>query len=281
MGNAGFIGIIFGLADAASWGAGDFSGALATKRSAVTGVVIGVQGIGILLLGVPVLLGALPVPPFDKLLWAAGAGLSGTCGVVALYLGLARGPMGVVAPVAAVVTAFIPVAAGAGLEGSLPPLKYPGFALAILALWLVAGRSGRNAFQMRDVTLPILAGAGFSGFFILIDRAGETATFWPLIASRAVSLPLMILATLLLKRRLLPMARELPHVFMAAVFDTGGNIFYVLAARAGRLDTAAVLASLYPAATVFLARCFLHEKLSRRQRIGSLTALVAVVLIAA
>jgi drug/metabolite transporter (DMT)-like permease len=247
----------------------------------VTGVVVGVQGFGLVFLFFPVVLAHIPVPPVEKLFWGGMAGLSGTCGVVALYVGLARGPMGVVAPVAAVVTALVPVVVGAGLEGAPRPLKYAGFGLAVMAIWLMAGSSRRSSLRLRHLTLPVLAGLGFSGFFVLIDRAGETATFWPLIAARSVSLPLIILAGAWSGRGFLPLAGELPHVLAAAFFETAGNIFFVLAARYGRLDTAAVMGSLYPAATVLLARCFLNEKLNRRQWLGSLAAMAAVVMIAA
>jgi drug/metabolite transporter (DMT)-like permease len=94
-------------------------------------------------------------------------------------------------------------------------------------------------------------------------------------------LPLIILAGAGSRRGFLPLASELPHVFAAAFFETAGNIFYVLAARYGRLDTAAVMGSLYPAATLLLARCFLDEKLNRRQWLGALVAMAAVVMIAA
>jgi drug/metabolite transporter (DMT)-like permease len=64
-----------------------------------------------------------------------------------------------------------------------------------------------------------------------------------------------------------------------AVMDTGGNLLFVAATRVGRLDVAAVLASLYPAGTILLAGWFLKERPTKQQFLGMGVALAAVVMI--
>jgi len=120
----------------------------------------------------------------------------------------------------------------------------------------------------------------FAGFFIFLDQAADASILWPLVAVRATSLLLIVLASLALRKRILPSRDKLPLIALAGLLDTGGNLFYMLAARAGRLDIAAVLASLYPAATVILARMILKELINRWQMIGIIAALGAVVMIA-
>src|SRR5208283_5415224 len=100
------------LLAAASWGGGDFSGGLAAKRTSVFRVVAVAHGCGLVAMLLMALLVGEAVPPRIELWWGAFAGLVGAFGIAALYRALAVGRMGVVAPVAAVVTGVLPVLVG-------------------------------------------------------------------------------------------------------------------------------------------------------------------------
>ena len=267
----------FGLTTAASWGAGDFCGGLATKRASVHGVVIGAHASGAVLFLALALVSREPVPAFANLAACGAAGLFGSLGLLALYRALAMGRMGIAAPVSGVLSAAVPVVAGAVLEGRPGGVRLIGFALALTAVWLVS-RSDDGAFCAGDLGRPVAAGLGFGLFIVIIGRASAGGVFWPMVSARVASLSALMLVARLSGQRLLP-ARGLPLVVLAGLFEGAGSAFVVLAAHAGRLDVAAVLCSLYPATTVILAWVFLRERISRWQFAGLMLALSAIVMI--
>jgi drug/metabolite transporter (DMT)-like permease len=125
-----------------------------------------------------------------------------------------------------------------------------------------------------------MAGLGFGLFFILIDRVSENAILWPLAAARIASISLMSIFITVRQQGEMPTRNHFPIIALVGVFDTGGNTFFALATRVGRLDISAVLGSLYPAATVLLAWLILKERLMPQQWVGVVTALGALILIA-
>jgi drug/metabolite transporter (DMT)-like permease len=272
--------ILLGLSSAFSWGAGDFSGGYASKRTSAYSVVVMSQFVSLVILSVGVYL--INAGPFslEAAFMGAIAGLCGSAGLVALYTGLARGPMGVVAPVTAVVAAVVPVLFSIFQIGIPGPTDLIGIMIALGAVWMISSGKKEANVHLEDLGLPVFAGLGFGLFFILIAKASAQAVIWPLIFARSSSIIAILLVGLLLKRIERPALDQLPIIALSGIFDTGGNIFYILATRYGRLDIAAVLSSLYPAATVFLAWMILKEKLSRRQWVGVILVFTAVILIA-
>lgn len=271
--------ILLGLVSAASWGAADFSGGVATKRTNVYSVIIFSQLIGaVFLIGLAVLLSAhIPAPDDIKL--GSIAGISGAIGLIFLYRGLAGGSMAVVAPIAALVTAIIPVFFGIINEGLPSVIQLLGFILALTGVWLISQTGSRSKINVREITYPLIAGFFFGLFFILIDQLSGNAILWPLAAARIASVIVMIVIALTMRVRELPAVSQLPIIALAGLLDVGGNVFFALATTFGRLDIAAVLASLYPASTVLLAYTILKERLTIWQWFGISFALIAVVLI--
>lgn len=273
--------IVYGLASAVSWGAGDFSGGVATKRNHVYGVVLLSQTVGgLFLIGLALLFTEPLSRPVD-LAYGAAAGVSGTIGVSALYRGLAEGRMGIVAPLAALITAILPVMVGILAEGVPETSQLVGFGFALAAVWLISAQNGRLAvIRPQELGLAVLAGTGFGVFLILIDRVNPGAILWPLVAARVASisfLVILIVATAPFSGR--PTAAGWPVIMLAGIFDSGGNAFFALAVQTGRLDVAAILSSLYPAATIALAWFILKERLLPQQWGGVAAALMAILLI--
>jgi uncharacterized membrane protein len=273
-----FAPLMFGLSAAVCWGAGDFCGGVATKATQVYRVIISSQLVSLLLLVILAVVTQEALLPFDQWLLAGAAGIIGAIGMIALYRALAIGQMGVAAPVSAVVAAGVPVIVGSFIEGPPSTAQLIGFGLAFVAVWFIS-RTGSSAIQWRDLGLPIIAGLGFGTFYVLIGTVGQSAVWWPLVGARLGSLTALFLVTLINRQPRLVERQSLKLIILIGVFEVGGNACYIFARQAGRLDVAAVLASLYPAVTVWLAWFFLKERMYRLQSIGVLAALAAIVLI--
>jgi uncharacterized membrane protein len=270
--------ILFGLLCALTWGAGDFNGGLAARRSNPYGVVAvaHVISLGLLLLLLAII--EEPVPPVKDWLWGGAAGLTGGIGLLLLYRSLAEGRMSVAAPVSALLAAALPVFVGIIQDGNPGGLVLFGFVLALAAVWLVSGGEGLSV-RFADLRQPVLAGLAFGAFFICLGRASQTSLWWPLVAIRLVSIPSMLGFAILTRQAWLPKRESLVPIVLSSMLDTLGNASYAMSARLGRLDVAAVLGSLYPGATVLLAWVFLKERITRVQTIGILLALAAIVML--
>lgn len=274
------IAIFFGTLSALVWGAGDFFGGLASRNSGPYRAVFYAEAFGLfLLLGAAVFIPEKPTS-FENILWGAIAGLCGALGMLILYYAMGSGQMSVAAPVSALFTALLPVAASAVFEGVSSPVKLLGFVVALTAIWLVAqgtNHSSRRA-RLADLRLPLISGLCFGLYFILTHQATRETLLWPLMISRILGS--VTVAVFLLVRRESWQVQGRPSwafIMLNGSLDVLGNAFYILAGQYGRLDVAAILSSLYPGGTVLLAWLFLKEKISLSQKLGILAALTAIV----
>jgi drug/metabolite transporter (DMT)-like permease len=278
---ADFLAALFALSAAAAWGSGDFTGGLAARRVGPFHTVLISYSVGLAALVIVALVRLEALPPPADLLWGALAGLSGMIGLGFLLRGFAAGRMGIVAPVSAVLAAAIPVIFAALTQGLPRELRFLGFGLALVSIWLLSRPSASQKVGGRPAGLgmALLAGLGFGGFFTMLGQIGESAVFWPLAAGRLASCALMLAFALSTRRPVIPQPSPLGLLTLAGVLDVGGNLFFLLAVQSGRLDVAAVLGSLYPAVTAGLATLIAGEHLVRLQVIGIAVAVLAIVLI--
>ncbi|MBN8579092.1 MAG: DMT family transporter [Anaerolineae bacterium] len=272
--------ILFGLASAMFWGAGDFAGGLVSRRVNAIRASLYVQAGGLIpVLAIALFTRQLNMPLVDWL-WCSAAGVIGSLGFLALYRALADGQMSTAAPIAAVTSAGLPAIVGVVRDGVPSASIVAGFIFALAAIWLIS-QNGAGAIKLRlkDLLLPFLAGLGFGIYFIFVDLGGQSSVFAPLVAVRgAGGLTLMILAAFS-KELHLPSRSMLPLVLLNISVDVLGSVFFILAVQSGRMDIAAVLGSLYSGVTVLLAWLVLREKISSVQRIGVAIALLAIILI--
>ncbi|GAB2801762.1 DMT family transporter [Actinoallomurus bryophytorum] len=274
--------ITLALASAIVFGAGDFCGGAASRRGGSTPVLMFSlpTGLGLLLI-VAVGLGGTTHP--GALAWGAASGLAGGGGMLMFYRALAEGPMSVVAPVSGLMAAVLPAAVGVARGDRLSLTAYAGIGLCLVAICFVSVEksAGRVRRRMSGPVLAVLAGMGFGAFFVLIKQ-GDDGTLWPLAASKAVGVLMVVAAAAVSGRGPAALLRDRVTIgiaMLAGSLDVLGNALYVLAARAGMLSVAGVLSSLYPASTVLLARVVYGERLRPIQRVGLAIAVAGVGLV--
>ena len=285
--------VALGLIGALAYGGADFYGGLAARRSSTILTTLGVALVG--------LVGLALVSPFvaavssyDAWFYGAASGLAGAIGIGLLYGSLAIGPMSILSPATAFISAIVPVSVGLsqGEGGGLP--FYVALALALLAVVLVGFVPEKGAVRPRPIGLLMAAGSGtFIGFtVVLIDLSPADSGLIPLLANRMVSSSALIIATgvLVLTRVTLSRTPRLPGltqirsvgtmIIIAGVMDVLANVAVIYGLRSGDLSVVSVLIALYPAGTILLAGVVLKERIALIQWAGLALALVASALLA-
>lgn len=269
---------LYALGAVSTWGTSDFIGGYtARKFQAFLLTAIG-HFSGTVLVVILALAAHDPLPPVAHLRWAVLAGAASGVSLAIFYHALSQGNMGIAAPVTAVLSAGIPTVVGFTSEGSPGALTLAGFAIALAGIWLISRPEG--GARPRGLGLALVAGIGFALLFILIRKAGNGSALWISAASRASSF--VVTGSIVLLGRKFTPAYRLGFVLalLAGCIDVSGTVFFVRASQMGRLDTAVVLCSFYPAITVLLARLFLKERFTRWKMVGILAMLASVPLIA-
>jgi drug/metabolite transporter (DMT)-like permease len=310
---------VFALAAALLYGSADFLGGTATRRAHVLSVLLVSGPAGVAAVVLAALVAGGP-PRAAGIAWGACAGLAGGVGFIFFYAGLAAGPMSVVAPVSALVSTVLPVAAALA-EGERPgPRVYAGALICVVAIVLVstegkgareapgggtrpglrsgprgragsAGRAGRGRrtpvrrrASARGIGYGVASGAAFGMFFLFIRNGGESGALWPVVVARLAGTLIFLGAAAAIRAR--PVGwRHDRRVFLTAagagVLDASANVSYVLATRAGLFGLAVVLTSLYPGVTVLLARIVHGERMRWPRRAGLVLAAAGVLLVTA
>ena len=266
-----------GLLSAATWGGADFAGGIGARRSSALLVTTSGQIVSLLILLAICLTFRLTVPGWNYLSYAAIGGFEGALALAAFYRALAMGAMGLTAALTGLLTAFVPVVYQLLHAGWPTPVTVCGLAGGCAAIWLITHSPSATGAEVprRALMLGAVAGAGFGAQLILFNMASEGGVLWALTSARIAGVAALVLVV-----ALAPLTRPWRGFWLigtlSGALDTVGNLFYILAARHGRLDVAAVICSLYPAGTILLAAFVLHERPTRRQVAGMALALGAV-----
>jgi drug/metabolite transporter (DMT)-like permease len=281
------------------WGTSDFAGGYGSRRANAFVLTAFSHLCAFVMMLVVALAQHGEFPGRTSVLWAIAAGALGGFSLSLFYRALAMGQMGITAPVAALMGAAIPTLVDIALEGAPTRWTICGFALAILAIWLITRPESSSDKSTADksmvdklmteksaagrpagVGMAALAGVGFAGFYLCVHQAAGSPA-WIAAISRIGSFTTTAIAVIAVRA---PLALDRPRAALGAIagfLDVTASALFVYASQRGRLDEAVVISSLYPAVTVLLARIFLKEHFSRWRFVGLLAGLAAVPLIAA
>ncbi|MEV5878787.1 EamA family transporter [Streptomyces sp. NPDC052101] len=275
------IALLLALGSSLAYGCADFLGGLGARKAHVLRTVLVAAPAS---LAVELLLWPLLGASFDAgaLAWGAASGVASAAAFALLYRTLAIGPMNVLSPVTALVSAALPVAVGLLQGEHLTAAGLAGLPLALAAVVLVSAGHGAGSARPSRTALLLAFGAGgaIALQLVFLHQAPAGSGVAPLIVGRAVSSAVTLAAAGLMRRGL---GSERPAYAMSAaagVLDSVANLLFLLAARGGDLTVVAVITALYPAGTVLLARGVLAERIHRSQLVGLGTAAVAVSLLA-
>ena len=261
------------------YGSGDFLGGVASRRHSAIQVLTTVSLIGAVpLLFVAPLVATSPSTP--DLFLGAAAGLIGIAGLGLLYRGLARGPMAIFAPITAIVSAVFPVIWGVS-RGDQQGLKiWFGLAIGLIGIFVLSSQPTADDIRVSFSVIceALLAGLAFGLFFSLLSETNTESAPWPIVAGRFSASLVLIFVALVQKTQLRP-TRGWFSLIACGICDTGANVAFLFALRYGQLGPVAVLASLYPAVTVLLARIVLGEHLTNRRLLGLVLAMATVILV--
>ncbi|MFU8946802.1 EamA family transporter [Mycetocola zhadangensis] len=286
-----------GLVGALVYGAADFLGGLASQRISpvrVTALSAASGLVGLLL----VLLLGFGEWSADAVFWGALSGVSGALAISLLYACLAIGPMSILSPLTAVISAIVPMTWGLATGDELAPTGYLALGLALVAVVLVGFVPEKGAVRpsLTGILMAIGAGTMIGTFLILIDQTPEDSGIVPLILNRSVNAAIMFTVVLVLWLIARRSRGELtpghgntvagswrPGLVLAlacGVVDAAANVLLLVGIRIGDLTVMSVLTAMYPAGTILLAAVVLKERIAPVQWVGLALALIAAALLA-
>lgn len=274
---------LLALLSSVLWGTADYMAGRLSRRLDEL-VVLGLsQAAGLAaMLGIATVTGAWSTDA-AYVLPAVAASLCGAAGLLLYYRALATGTMGVVSPIAALGVS-VPLAVGIASGERPTTVQAAGVVLAIIGVVAASGPEVRGAAGWLPVALASGAAVLLGGSMVAIAAGSRTSVVMTMTAMRMVTVTLLA-ATLVARstraRGLGVGSRDAPALVVVGLFDVGANLAFGAASTLGMLSLVAVFGSLYPVATILLARQLDGERLRVVQQVGVGLALAGAAAISA
>jgi uncharacterized membrane protein len=270
------VGAALALLSSLTWGVADFMGGIASRKRSVLQVLVIAYPVGaVVLTGVAIFVvpGELSRETFTI---GAIAGAIGATAIGCLYVALKRGPMGIVSPITAVMSAAIPVFFGLLNGERLNLLAVIGMITAAIAVILVSQEvNTHQKIAFSTIAISLTSGSLIGTYLTLIGTSSDDSGIWTATIARWFSSILVLAAVLATVRKFERSSYPWLLVIISGVLDAAANGIFQIATQNGMLAIVAVLGSLYPATTALLARFILHERLHKIQITGVVLALAA------
>ena len=279
--------VVLGLSGALIYGASDFFGGLAAKRAPALRVT--------LVAFVAALVAVVAVLPFSGSVWSASAvgyglaaGVAGAGALFLLYACLSIGPMSILSPLTALVSAIVPVGVGLLLGERLGVAGWVAIAVALVAVALVGIQPGAASARPSVLALLMAVGSGIliGMHLILLHRTPPESGMVPLVVdiSSGALVTALVMGSLALTRRTatprVPVRVGLGLGIWCGLTQGVANLLILSGLHLGDLTVMAVLNALYPAGTIVLAAVVLRERITGLQGVGLALAIAAAALFA-
>ena len=206
------------------------------------------------------------------------AGFFGASALMALYKGYSMSGVAVVAPVAAVTGAVVPIGAALVISALPSATVQGGLIVGLGAVWLVGFDRSGAPLDTAALRYGTMAGVLFGTTSVLLGLTQETAGIWPLLAARAVSV--ILIFSLLRIRHLTTGAdpgwsRPLALIGLAAAVGTGA---FILAAQRN-LAVAGLFMQMAYGFTLLFQILLAGERATKAQVAGFGLAIIALSMI--
>jgi drug/metabolite transporter (DMT)-like permease len=234
----------------------------------------------LLLIAAIVIIRGGPIVPGPWIAAGVIAGLVGLVGLSAAYRGMAIGVVSVVSTIAAT-GPVVPIVVGLVLGERPSLLQFGGIVLTLAGIALLAfdRRPQAGGKLVPGVGLALLAALAFGIFLVAIRYASRPDPLWGVLATRTGSVLALLMLGVAFRSRINVARADVPPLFAVGVLDVSADVFFAFATTVGLLSIVSILSSLYPVATVILARIVLKERMARVQQAGIGLALAGVLLI--
>lgn len=193
---------VLGLVGAFVYGSADFLGGIAARRISAIRVtaIAALSGLVLLLIALPFVGGEWSAAAVG---WGALSGVTGAIAISLLYACLAIGPMSILSPLTALVSAVVPMTWGLLGGEQFGPIGYVGLCLALVAVVLVGFVPEKGAVRpsLRGILMAVGSGAMIGAFLIIIDQTPDSSGLVPLVMNRGVNGVIMLAVVGLLALR--------------------------------------------------------------------------------